>query len=151
MTFGNDITAVKRVTLVGLVLGAIVAAIALFASGLPTPHRVGWVVLLALGPAIILGLAAGITTISRVELTEHSIQHVLFGRFILSEFPVNDFRSMQHIPPVLLFEGGKRMRLLGMHLGLLSKLESSIRAQQKLSSNSTIERDARKSGARPSL
>jgi len=149
-TFGNDFTAVKRVALVGLAIGATVTVGTLLAVGLPASDRAVWVVLLALGPAAVLCAAVGITTASRVRLTEQSIQHVLLGRFVLSELPLVEFRRVQRIPPGLIFEGGKRMRLLGMHLGLLGKLESSIRAMQRLSSNSTMERGARKGSARPS-
>ncbi len=137
--FGNDVHLVKRVALVGLAIGFVVAGGAVVAVGWPASDKVVWLLLVAFGPAVVLSVVVGITAAFRVRLSEHSIQHVVLGRFVLSEFPLVEFRSMQHMPPVLFFKGGKRMRLLGMHLGLLNELERSIQARQKSSSNPAFE------------
>lgn len=132
MRFGNDAKHVKRVAVVGLIIGLVTVVLMSFDIQPDSLKNVSVLCILLLLPATILVVVVGISTLFSINVTDHTIQRVFVGQIILRELPLDEFTKVQPVPPVLYFKGGRRMRLLiGMHLTLLSELERYAKEKQK--------------------
>ena len=82
-------------------------------------------------PSLTIGLAVASTLICRIRIEENKIEHRLFDRFVLSRANVFDYLEMkQPSPPfvaILKFQHGKKIRIWGMHLRILSQLDEDLK------------------------
>ena len=100
---------------------------------------------LLLGTLVVSVVAAASAVISgfSVQVSERSVQQLLWGRFVISEYPLADFVDANEERGVLHFSNRQRLRLAGMHQGEITRLAEHIRVQQKAAStrpNTSLER-----------
>jgi hypothetical protein len=132
MEYGNRLEHVRRAALAGGVLGL---AVTLFAvvmisveGGWGRANLLGLLSLLFL-PALVLGLVVGLSACFRIRVRGGQVQHVLLGRFVLSQRPVADFLRLESRGfPTLCFRDGRVIRFLGAHLHELARMEQELSA-----------------------
>ena len=133
MRYGNTPRELKRVLIVGLVIGGIAyvfsAAMGLLVEHLPVQRLLPLTFIIVL-PPLILGLAILPTILFSIHVGDHWVEHRFLDRHLLSRARIQDFQRMRTGPPpfaaALDFKDGTRIRILGMHLGSLSKLKHDL-------------------------
>ena len=133
MEYGNDRKCVGGAAVAGGVAGlltVVAGAVGYTAEGRwPAVRPAALLAGLFLIPFLGLTLVVGLTACFRVRVRRNKIQHVLLGRFVLRERPLNRFLWVEvRGSPQLVFEGGRRMRLLGMHPDELNRMASDLSA-----------------------
>lgn len=130
--FGNGLRTLAAVALAGAVIGLFVvvaSVIGIAAEGRWDRARPIYLLILFFTLPTVLVLFVLPTTASGVCVTGDKVQHLLFKKIVLSEYPIRDFMGM-HLGgggPILTFRGKRRMRLIGMHLRNLAALEALLR------------------------
>ena len=134
--YGNTSRELIRSMIVGLVIGGIAylacAVMFIFVEHLPASRLLPLTFIIIM-PSVLIGAAVASTVIFSIHVDGDGewIEQRLFGRHVLSRARVRDYQSMTAPSPpfaaVLLFRDGKRIRIWGMHLGLLSKLEKDLK------------------------
>jgi hypothetical protein len=132
MEYGNRLEHVRRAALVGGVLGVCVVLFAVVMisveGGWGRANPLGLLYLLFL-PAAALSLVVGLTVCFRIRVAGGQVQHVLLGRFVLSQRPVADFLGLEYRGfPTLCFRDGRVIRFLGAHVHELARMEQELSA-----------------------
>mgnify|MGYP001340826504 CR=1 FL=1 len=134
--FGNTPATLRGGFVVMAILGAITGGIgsaAAYAHG-TLPGTFPVMTLLFLGPMVAFALGVLPTLAVSIQLDGLRVRHVLFGRFVLSDFDAAGFVRMETLcgpfGAVLHFEGGRAIRFLGAHLGIISKLRHELESMK---------------------
>jgi hypothetical protein len=125
----------REMSVLALVLAAFVAAssmIALWLSDASLLATLGFSSLL--GTLVLLVVAAVFALISgfSVHVTELSVQQLLWGRFVMSEYPLSDFVEANEERGVLRFTNRRQLRLAGMHQDEIARLADCITVKQSV-------------------
>ena len=124
MEFGITLQDVRRVTLVGAVLGAVVLGIALtlgVTRGTVTSTldvlKIG---VFSVGLAALLPILLLLAGLFSIRLHSREIEHLFLRRWVVRRRPVEDLVAVslegRLFPVVLSFRDGSRIHLLGLHL-----------------------------------
>ena len=129
MDYGNTTANLRRALFTGAIIGVLAVGGALLMSYFDRTldlHRWRWLVLLfLLGPA---GLFVGVapTILFCIRVHHGRIQHVFAHRFILSDYPLEDFVGLDTWASgwgaVLHFTRGRKIRFWGAHLREIERL-----------------------------
>jgi hypothetical protein len=134
MVFGMTGERLRRVTVVGGVLGGLVLAVALWVayshSRLRTAADLVQVVIWALVIGAILPAAVGLAGALRVRIEREYIDQ-LVGPWVVARRPAKELRRMivegRLFPAQLEFADGKRFRLLALHVRDHALLADAVR------------------------
>jgi hypothetical protein len=134
MYFGNDIQTVKRLAVIGSILGLLVVLVALIGVAIEG----GWddadlwvlVPLFLVGPVLLVMVVIP-STFFGIRLTSGTVQHVFLKRYVLTEYPIRDVERVELLARVLAFRGGGQIRLwAGMHGRTFAALEQAIHVRK---------------------
>jgi len=130
--------------LVGLIAGGISLGMVL-AHGM-LPSKWFYLVGLILGLPAFFMLVCLPTIAFSIQIEAGRVRHVLFDRFVLSDFPVSQFRRMDTMVglfgAIIYFEQGRAIRFFGAHLGILTQLRKELQ-RLKREANQAIEGTAK--------
>lgn len=106
-------------------------------------HTVGrtWPVVVLLGfmPPVVFFLACLPTLAFSIRIEEGRVRHFLLDRFILSDFPIAEFVSMESWKKpwaaVIFFTEHRAIRFIGVHLGTIGALRAALEDEQAASGN----------------
>jgi hypothetical protein len=135
--YGNTGRHLRSALLVGLILGVLTVVAALiicYVQGVFDVRRWSvFVFLLALAPAALF-VAVAPTLLFCIRVNSGRIQHVFAGRFVLSDYPVEDFVSVNLWEngwgAVLHFTGGRKIRFFGAHFREIRRLAQDLSETQ---------------------
>jgi hypothetical protein len=138
MDYGNTSPRVLlRPTAVGLVAGAFACLAALIGGWVEGRLDIpGWPVLLMLFvfPSLVIVFAIGLTLPFRIRIDHDRVQHLLFGCYVLRDYPLADYERMRlnsrGCAAVLEFTGGRRIHFFGAHLAEISRLSQDLSKSQ---------------------
>lgn len=137
MEYGNTPRVISRVALIGLFLGmaaAVVAVVGGLIAGNLAWHRAHYIVLIIFVSPAILVLAVAPTVCFRIRIADGRVQHLFLGRYVLSDYPLQDFLCIQRFErgcaAVLHFRDGGRIHFLGAHWGEISRLARDLSETQ---------------------
>lgn len=138
MRYGNTADHLKRGVIVGLIVGAVgyllSALMILFYVKLPADRLIPLTFMLIV-PALAMGLAIAPTLMFSIHILGDSVEHRLWDRWTLSRARASDYVSM--VSPAgpfaakLQFSDGTKMRIFGVHLGILSSLEHDLEHRKR--------------------
>ena len=98
-------------------------------AGLMTALRFS--LLLGIFVVSVVAAASAVVSAFSICVTERSVQQRLWGRFVMSEYPLADFVDANEERGVLHFSNRRRIRLAGMHHDEITRLAEYIRMRQK--------------------
>ena len=131
--YGNTVQALRRVAIVGLViglLGAVASLILLYCEGKLRPDAAWLALFLVLMPAAVICLGVLPTVLFHIRLGGGHVQHVFLGRYILSDLPIRDFLHVglrqRGCAAVLHFKGGRKIHFFGAHQGVIARLAKDL-------------------------
>jgi hypothetical protein len=121
MEYGNNWRTIRNAAVFGAALGPLLVValiIGATVTGKWGEARPGYLLVLLLVPVAGSALPVALTACLRVRVKGRAVQHVLFGKFVLAERPLSQLERVEGeglaLRLRLRFEGGKKMRLLGM-------------------------------------
>jgi hypothetical protein len=118
MEYGNNLRTVWRGALLGGLLGlmlVLIAVIAITIEGRWSVSRPLVLPLLVLVPVAGISLPVALTACLRVRVRGTTVQHIFLNKVVLRECPISQFVRVDDQGPLrVVFEGGRRMFLLGM-------------------------------------
>jgi hypothetical protein len=133
VNYGNPTHYLRRVLIHGFVLGVVTVAIALIlcsVEGTLDLPRWPWLVFLLLLPPAALVAAVVPTVFFCIRVIDGRIQHVFARRFILSDYAMEDFVSVNLWEggwgAVLHFTGGRKIRFVGAHFREIGRLAEDL-------------------------
>lgn len=136
MRYGNTFASLRAgllgVVIFGLCMATVVLVIHLFGHA---PHLT-WrgLVLIAFLPLAAVVLACSPTLMFSIRLDGGRVKHVMFDRYILSDFPLADFEEMRRSrgpwAAKLVFSDGRSIRFVGAHMEIIAALEAALEASR---------------------
>jgi hypothetical protein len=130
MEYGNHLKHVGRAALAGAVIGLLAvlgAVVGITVKGEWASFRPDGLLLVFLVPVVALAAVVGLTACFRVRVRGGAVQHVFLGRFVLREGSLREFERVElGATPRVRFAGGRKMRLLGMHLDELGRMAGDL-------------------------
>ena len=135
-TYGNTPRTLVKVTIVGLVVGAVVYAIFIVAAaaqggiGAITAVFTWPVVAIPAGVGLILPVVVLPTTLTNLRVEGRTIRHLFMNRWTLGTGSVDDLTGIDLgrglFAVVLTFRDGRRIRLLGAHVAQCMMLADDL-------------------------
>jgi hypothetical protein len=145
MRFGNTFTTIRggiaMMTLLGVLAGifGLVASVKYHTVDRTWPLSV----LLVFMPPVVFFLACLPTLAFCIRIEEGRVKHLLLDRFVLSDFPLVDFRSMEiwkkPWAAVIVFTENRSIRFFGAHLGVIGSLRAALEDGKKEKANQPSE------------
>ena len=109
-------------------------------------------VLLIFMPPVVFFLACLPTLALSIHIEEGRVKHLLLDRFILSDFPVAEFVSMEiwkrPWAAVIIFTESRSIRFFGAHLGIISALQTTLEDGKKEANSERSASPEREAGRR---
>lgn len=134
--YGNTLQDVKRVTVVGLIMGGVVATIVFFVAY--TSHKLDlsqlWIfgLLIAL-PAVSMLFIVGFGALFSLVIRNDKIENIFLNRYVLSSYPYNSLSTIKTqsgvFAVVLHFKDGK-IRIFSMHLREVQRLIADLKIRK---------------------
>jgi hypothetical protein len=131
MDYGNNWRTIRNAALFGAGLGLLLV-VGLVVRAALTENGPGlcpaYLPLFFLIPVGGIAFPVALTACLRVRVRGRAVQHVLFGKFVLSERPLSQLERVEGegLALRLRFEGGRKMRLLGMHPQELARMSHDL-------------------------
>ncbi|MGI9241642.1 MAG: hypothetical protein ACR2RV_12645 [Verrucomicrobiales bacterium] len=133
MRYGNTAEFLKRGVIVGLVIGAlgyVFSALMIVFYEKLSPERLIPLGFILIVPALAIGLAIAPTLMFSIHILGDWVEHRFLERWTLSRARASEFVSMSSpaglFAAKLQFSDGTKMRIFGLHLGILSPLEDDL-------------------------
>lgn len=135
--YGNTPRMISRAALMGFCLGMVATAVGVAGgkmTGTLVRSRAAWLFLPLLVLPGLLVLAVASTVLFRIRIVDGRVRHVFLGRYLLSDFALQDYVCMKRFErgcaAVLYFRNGGRIHFFGAHMGEMSRLERDLSEQQ---------------------
>jgi energy-coupling factor transporter transmembrane protein EcfT len=133
MRFGNTLTSIRpgiaMMALLGIVVGIIGLVAGIMHHTLGRTWPFGVLLVIALPAVFFLGCLPTLAFSIRIE--KGRVQDLLLNYYVLSDFPVEDFKSMkiQRGPwaAQIFFTHNRSIRFIGAHLGELAMLNTALK------------------------
>jgi len=92
--------------------------------------------LFPVGLPLIFLAACSPTLLFCISIQDGRVKHLLLNRYVLSDFPVADFRRMEGhqagFASVIRFKGDKSIRFFGAHLRIMAELHRALVAAKRV-------------------